>query len=346
MSEPFRVGITPDFFTDARGKFEAAVEQKLGGVADITVEPMPPQPNKTATAEALNRYDAILALGLRVTGESLRGVERLALIARWGVGYDMIDVEALTRSDVLLAITPNAVRRPVAEAILTFIFMLAKNARRQDRIVREGKWRGELNRLGVCLAGRVLGSLGCGNIAQELFRLASELGFARFLAFDPYVDPQAAARLNVELVSLEELFRQSDFLAVNCPLNAETRGLVGEPLLRLMKPTAYFINTARGPIVDQAALTRALAEGWIAGAGIDVFDQEPPDPNDPLLQRDNAVFAPHAMAWTEEIARDNSFEACDNILALARGQIPAGAVNRQVLERPGFQAKLERYRKS
>jgi phosphoglycerate dehydrogenase-like enzyme len=256
----------------------------------------------------------------------------------------MIDVPALTRSAVALAITPNAVKRPVAEAILTLIFALSKNLPEQDRVVRSGKWRGELSRLGVTLAGKTLGSVGCGNIARELFRLSASLGFARYIATDPYVSAEAARAIGVELVPLEQLFRESDYVTVNTLLNESTRGLIGETQFRLMKPGAYFINTARGPIVDQQALTRALRERWIAGAGIDVFEKEPVDPADPLLALHNVIFAPHGLAWTEEIARDNGLEACDHILSVARGEVPADLVNREVLEKPEFQRKLARYK--
>jgi phosphoglycerate dehydrogenase-like enzyme len=341
---PFRVGITPDFYTDAKGRFEAALEQKLGCVAGIECVPMPPQSDKTATAAVLDQFDAIFALGLRFTAASRRTVERVALIARWGVGYDMIDVPAATEAAVALAITPNAVKRPVAEAILTLIFALSKNLPEQDRTVRAGRWRGELSRLGVTLAGKTLGSIGCGNIARELFRLASSLGFGRFLAFDPYVTADAARTAGVDLVPLDQLLRESDYVTVNTLLNESTRGLIGEAQLRLMKPAAYFINTARGPIVDQNALTRALREKWIAGAGIDVFAQEPVDPADPLLQLDNVILAPHALAWTEELARDNSLEACDHILSVARGEAPEGLVNREVLSSPAFQRKLASFK--
>jgi phosphoglycerate dehydrogenase-like enzyme len=344
MSQLFSVGITPDFYTDAKGRFEHALESRLNGVPGLEWKPMPEQPGKRATAGAADQFDAIFALGLNFPKESMQGIERLALIARWGVGYDMIDVAAITEADVMLAITPNAVRRPVAEAILAYVFMLSKNAMEQDRVTRAGKWRGDLSRLGICLPGRTLGSLGCGNIAQEMFRLAGGLGFGRLIAHDPYADKAAADKLGVELVSMEDLFRQCDYLAINCLLNEKTRGLVGEAHFRMMKPTAFFINTARGPIVDQRALVKALEEGWIQGAGIDVFEKEPPDPNEPLLALDNVILAPHALAWTEEIARDNGLEACDNILAIARGEIPHGVVNREVIARPGFQKKLERFR--
>jgi len=122
--------------------------------------------------------------------------------------------------------------------------------------------------------------------------------------------------------------------------------MIREEQFRMMKPTAYFINTARGPIVDQAALTRALREHWIAGAGIDVFEQEPVAKDDPLLQLDNVILAPHGLAWTQEIARDNGLEACDNIIAISKGEVPLSVVNREVLSRPGFQAKLAAFRAS
>ena len=336
----FRVGITPDFYTDAKGRFEAALEQKFGNLRSIECAPMPPQPGKTATPAALNQFDAIFALGLRITASSLAGVERTILIARWGVGYDMIDVPALTAADIALAITPHAVKRPVAEAILTLIFSLSKNLREQDRIVRSGRWRGELSRLGVTLAGKTLGSVGCGNIAREMFRLASSLGFGRFLAADPFVSAEAARALGVQLVPLEQLLRESDYVTVNTLLNDSTRGLIGRDQFRLMKPTAYFINTARGPIVDLKALTLALREKWIAGAGIDVFEKEPVDPADPLLELDNVILAQHGLAWTEELARDNGLEACEHILSVSRGEVPEAVVNREVLARSGFQKKL------
>ena len=340
----FRVGITPDFYTEAKGRFEAALEHKLGNIAGIECAPMPPQPDCTATAEGLNQFDAIFALAMRITAESLRGVRRPVLIARWGVGYDMIDVAALTEADVALAITPNAVKRPVAEAILSLIFALSKNLPEQDRTVRTGKWRGQLSRLGVTLAGKTLGSIGCGNIARELFRLAASLGFGRFLASDPYVSAETARAAGVDLVPLDQLLRESDYVTVNTLLNESTRGMIGESQLRMMKPSAYFINTSRGPIVVQQALTRALGENWIAGAGIDVFEKEPVDPADPLLQLDNVILAPHGLAWTEELARDNGLEACDHILSVARGEVPDGLVNREVLSRPAFQQKLAAFK--
>lgn len=342
MSRAFRVGVTPDFYTDAEGRFETIVDSKLTGVPGLEWGPMPPQPGKIATPGALNDFDALFSLALKIDASSLKGVERLAVVARWGVGYDMIDVDALTAADVALAITPGAVRRPVAEAILSFIFALSTNLTEQDRVVRSGKWRGDLPKLGRNFRGRVLGSVGCGNIAGEMFSMARSLGFSRFIAHDPY----ARAPAGVELVSIEELLAESDFLAVNCFLNAETRGLIGEAQLRRMKPTAYLINTARGPIVQESALVKALEEGWIAGAGLDVFEQEPLPPDAPILRAPNTILTPHGLAWTEELVRDNGMEACDNILSIAHGEAPSAIVNKEVLSRPGFVRKLESYRRN
>ena len=336
--------MTPDFLVDAKGHYEQALAGKLDGVSGLVYETMPPQPGNRAQPADLDQYDALFVLKMHADAAALEGVERLAVIARWGVGYDTIDTKAMTEADVALAITPNGVRRPVAEAILTYIFALAKNLFAQDRVTRSGVWRGGLDRLGTCMEGRTLGSIGCGNIAREMFRLAKPLGFGRLLASDPYVKAEDVRELGIEMVPMEEVFRQSDFVAVNTFLSESTRGLIGAEQFRLMKPTAFFINTARGPIVREAELVTALEERWFLGAGLDVFEQEPPAKDNPLFALDNVMLSPHGLAWTEEIARDNTREACDNILAVFRGEAPHGLVNREVLARPGFQRKLERYR--
>ncbi len=341
MNPNFRAGVTPDFYTDAKGRFEDAVARELRG---IDWGPMPPQAGNRATPDGLNQFDAILALALKIDRESLRGVDRLALVSRWGVGYNMIDTAALTEADIALAITPDAVRRPVAEAIITLIFALTTNLLEQDRMVRRGKWRGDLPRLGRNIKGRVLGSVGCGNIAREMFRMAQSLGFAKLIACDPFVAPEQVRDLGIELISLEDVLRQSDFVTINTFLSKETEGMIGAAELNLMKSTAFLINTARGPIVQEAALLEALRESRIAGAGLDVFEVEPLPAASPFRDLENVILSPHALAWTEEIVRDNTVEACSHIRAIARGEIPVAVVNREVLERPGFLRKLESYK--
>jgi phosphoglycerate dehydrogenase-like enzyme len=338
----FRVGVTPDFYTDAPGLFEHVLESQLT-TAGIEWAPMPAQPGKVATAEALDQFDAIFALALKFTAESVRGLKRLALVARWGVGYDMIDTKALTEAAVALGISPNGVRRPVAEAILTFILALTTQLPAKEKLLHAGEWRKGLE-LGRNLKGRVLGSIGCGNIAQEMFRIVQSIGFGRLIAYDPYVSPEQVKSLNVELVTMDEVFCQSDFVTINTLLNESTRGLVGEPQLRAMKPGAYLINTARGPIIQEQVLIRALRERWIAGAGLDVFETEPLPLDNPLRELDNVILTPHGLAWTEEIARDNALDACNNILAVSRGELPPALVNREVANHPAFQAKLAAFK--
>ena len=339
MSESFRVGVTPDFQTQAAGLLEPALAEVLAGVAWEFL----PDTGPAATPEALDRCDAVIALGLAFPRAALDGVKRLAVIARWGVGYDRIDVPACTDNDVMLAITPEAVRRPVAEGIITLVLALAKNLLPLHRMCRAGQWRERIPRSSQNVEGKTLGSIGAGNIAGEMFRIARALGFARLLAYDPFV--QDAGEV-VEMTNLETVMRESDFVAVNCPLSEQTRGLVGTRELAWMKPTAYLINTARGPVVSQSALIEALAQGRIAGAGLDVFEHEPVESDNPLLKMDNVIVAPHAIAWTQEAFRDNSLYACRNVAAVARGEAPQHVVNRDVLDRPGCRTKLSKWRKN
>ena len=338
MVGSFRVGVTPDFQTQAKGLLEPALGEVLPGMEWEFLE----DSGGAATREALEGYDAVIALAMQFPTEALRGVERLAVIARWGVGYDRIDVGACTANDVILAITPEAVRRPVAEGILTLIFALAKNLYKLDKMCRAGYWRENLSRNSQNIEGKTLGSVGAGNIAGEMFRMARAVGFGRLLAYDPFV---SEAPEGVELTDLERVLRESDFVAVNCPLTDQTRDLISRRELAWMKPTAYLINTARGPVVHEAALVEALLEGRIAGAGLDVFETEPVESGNPLLKMDNVIVTPHAVAWTQEVFRDNSLYACRNVATVARGEAPKHVVNREVLEREGCRRKLEKWRK-
>jgi len=292
-------------------------------------------------AEQLEDFDALILLAHRFDATSVPKSGRLAVVARFGVGYDTVDVPACTANDIALVITPDGVRRPVAVSIITLILALTGKLMVKDRLARSGPpgfaARGE--HMGVGLVGKVLGSLGVGNIGAEMFRMAKPFDM-HFIAHDPFADRQVAAELGIELVSLEDLFARSDILCVNCPLSPETHHIVNAERLALMKRSAYFINTARGPIVDQAALTKVLQDKKIAGAGLDVFEQEPPDPEDPLLKLDNIIAAPHALCWTDQCFAGNGAADVKAVLDVMKGQVPRGVVNRAVLERQGFKAKL------
>ncbi len=344
MNEKFRIGLTRDFLSE-----KGTLVFKDIGLSVLDAEPrieyeFLDEYKREVAPEQIQGYDGIISLAPRFTRATFEGADRLTAIGRFGVGYEMIDLEACTDANVMLFITPEAVKRPVAESILTWMLMLSKKAVLKDQLVRQGHWQEKVHHNGTCLGDRVLGSVGFGGIAGELFRLVQPFGMARLLAYDPYGDPQKAEVLGVDLVELDDLLHESDFIAINCPLMPETHHLIGEREFGLMKPTTYFINTARGPIVDQRALYNALSQNRIAGAGIDVFEEEPPSPDEPLFALDNVILAPHAIAWTDEIFRDNGRYDCEGIVKVMHGEIPEVVVNKAVLEKLELHAKLQAYR--
>lgn len=335
MADKFRVGITRDNLkADGTPIFDQA---SLDVLSDSRIEwEFLPELEAELSQKTAARYDALAVMLAQVTRRTVSGSDRrLKLIARFGVGYDAVDVPALNDNGVLLTITPEGVRRPVASSALTFILMLAHRVPIKDWLVREGRWAERTNYMGVGLSGRVLGSIGVGNIGSELFRLATPFAM-RHMAYDPYVTQQAVAPLGVKLVGLDTLLREADFLCVNCPLNEQTRGMIGARQFSLMKSTAFFVNTARGPIVDERALHQALATNVIAGAAIDVFEQEPTPAHNPLLELDNLIVTPHHICLTDECINTvaaSVFSACRD---LAYGRVPKNVVNQQVLGRVAY----------
>jgi phosphoglycerate dehydrogenase-like enzyme len=295
-------------------------------------------------AEQLVDYDVLISLKPRVTAQSLGKASRLCAIGRCGVGYDNVDLEACTENGTAVYITPGGVIRPVGESIVLLMLALSHNLMVKDRLVRQGQWAQSTIRLGREPRQRVVGTIGLGNIAAEAIRLLKVFDVARFLAFDPYASGERASHLGVDMVSLEELLRASDYVLVNCPLTPETRGLLGKPQFALMKPDAVIINTARGPIIQEAALIFALESGRIGGAALDVFEKEPLSADSPLMAMDNVILSSHSIAWSEELFRDMGRIDCEGALAVYRGEAPQHVVNPQVLTRPAFLQKLETYK--
>jgi phosphoglycerate dehydrogenase-like enzyme len=182
-----------------------------------------------------------------------------------------------------------------------------------------------------------------GNIGRELFRVAQPFGMT-FIAHDPYADPGQAAQLGVELVELDDVFRRADFVSINCPLTESTRHLVNRERLHLMKPDAYLINTSRGPLVDQSALTQVLRSGRIAGAGLDVLETEPPEADDPILTLDNVIITPHALCWTDQLFQGNGRADVVAVMKVISGELPTGIVNREIVSSPVWVDRLAGYR--
>jgi phosphoglycerate dehydrogenase-like enzyme len=291
----------------------------------------------------LSGLDGAVLLGERITSASFPNSDRLAIFARMGVGFDTLDLEACTARDVVVTTTPDAVRRPMAVAVLTSMLALSTHLMAKDRMTRQGPagWQQRHEHHGLGLVGRTLGVVGIGNIGAEVLRVVRPLEM-RLIAHDPYVTAEHAASLGAELVELDELFRQADVVSINCPLSEETRHLVNARTLGLMKPTAFLINTSRGGTLDQAALYDALAERRIAGAALDVMAPEPTPESELLNRLDNVILTPHALGWTDQTWRSMAEINMAAFRAVLAGRAPENVVNKEVLERPGFRAKLKR----
>ncbi len=331
MNRPFRVGITRDFLA----------EDGTLSYGDIGLSIFDETPNLEFTflekntaeilSEQIHGYDGLLVLSPNITVASLKNNPQLRIVARFGVGYDSVDVEACTRNGTLLTITPNAVRRPVAVSALTFLLSLSHKLLIKDRLTRSGNWNQRLAHMGQGLSHRTLGVIGVGNIGKEVFRMAKHLDM-NFIGYDPYTKQESVDDLEVQMRSLDEVMSEADYLVVCCTLVPETHHLIDAKRLSLMKSSAYIINVSRGPVIDQTALYKALADNQIQGAGLDVFEEEPIDPADPLLALENVILAPHALCWTDQFFEAIGYEACQSIANVATGRRPEGIVNEAALK--------------
>src|SRR5689334_4357258 len=335
----FRVGITRDTLrADGTSIFDARALQIFDD-AKLQWEFIP-ENVKELTAAHGAQYDGLCVLNPKVPAAVVSGSDkRVKIIARMGVGYDSVDVKACTENGVVLTNTPDGVRRPVATSILALMLALSHKIFTKDSLTRTGRWAETTNHMGVGLTGKTVGSIGVGNIGGELHRIIAPLEM-QHIAYDPYMKPEDAAKLRVRLVDRETVFREADFVFVNTPLTSETRGSIGARELSLMKPTAYFINTSRGPIVDEKALSAALANRRIAGAALDVFEVEPVAGDNALLKLDNVIVTPHSICWTDEFFRNNAESAFRSVVAIAAGKTPTFVVNRDVLRAENLRVRL------
>jgi len=336
----FKVGVTGEL-VDARGEpaFGREPLAALDAAEHLEWEWLP-KGVREITADHAAAYDALYISASRVPAAAVARADlRLKLVSRHGVGYDNVDVAAMSRAGVLVANTPNAVTRPVATMALTLVCALAHRLMAKDRITRAGRWNDRLDLMGMGLTGRTLGVVGAGRIGKELLRMARVFDL-KLLAADPHADELELAYIGARKASLDEVMAESDFVVVACLLNEETRGLVGAAELARMKPTAYLVNVARGPIVDEKALYAALAARRIAGAGLDVFEEEPTPPSNPILELDNVIVTPHALCWTDELFRNIARSAIGAVVAVHGGRRPQFLVNPEALAHPRVSAWL------
>ncbi|MGI9477668.1 MAG: 2-hydroxyacid dehydrogenase [Hyphomicrobiaceae bacterium] len=328
----FKIGSTRDLMTAAGEPcFPTTAFDVLKDNPDISWQWLDETVDEI-TPQLMAAYDGLHVNLPMVKASCVAGGDvRCKIIARNGVGYDTVDVDAMTAAGVIVTNTPIAVRRPVAVATLTLLFALAGRLFDKDRLVRTGRWNDRTDYMGTGLTSRRLGLIGAGSIGQEIMRLAAPF-FGDVVAFDPYADSSAVAAAGGRLVSFDEVLTTSDFVTVCCLLTDETRHLMNAAAFAQMKPTAYYLNVGRGPIHDEAALVAALQSGTIAGAGLDVTEQEPIANDSPLIGMANTIITPHALCWTDECFEDIARTALQSIVDVSQGLRPVHVVDGSAAE--------------
>ncbi len=283
------------------------------------------------------RFAAVLVVGgAPMTREFLSALPRLKGLVRGGIGVDAVDVGAATDLGIVVANVPDFCTDEVAEHTFALIFAVARKIAPIDRRVRQGQWRGLIPTqiLPIYrLRGQTLGVVGMGKIGRMVAQKARALGM-NVVGFDPYLPPDVAAAIGVPLASLDELLRQADVVSLHVPLTSETRHLINARTLAMMKSQSMLINVARGPIVDEAALQKALESGHLAGAGLDVLEQEPPAPSNGLFRFENVVFTCHYASCSVEAYAGLRHQISEQVAEILRGEFPRNLVNREVMNLP------------
>ena len=292
--------------------------------------------------EAVRGADVVMIGGFRVDAAMVGAMDRARMICGFGHGFEGVDVDAATRAGILVANAAHICHLEVANHAAALILALNRKLVQYDRAMRQGVWDRPAGRPITPLDGETAGLVGLGAIGQALARRLQPFGL-RVIAYDPHVEEHVPRELGVRMVGdLHALLGESDWVSVQVPLNSETRHLLGERELRAMKRTAYLVNCCRGGVIDEAALTRALEGGWIAGAGLDVFEHEPTDPANPLLRFENVVATPHAAGESTESAALSARVASRQAAAVLRGEWPDRVVNPAVYGRLLAAGRLSR----
>jgi D-3-phosphoglycerate dehydrogenase len=282
--------------------------------------------------EAVRDADVALCGGEPYTEEVFANAPKLKMVIRYGIGVDTIDLEAATKHGVVVGYLPDFCIREVANHALLHILACAKRMRQLDHTMRTDGWgaaKALLKPMGP-IHGETVGLIAFGNIARSLVERLKVLEMD-VIAYDPFLPDEVFQQAGVESVSLDELAARSDYVSCHLPLNDRTQGMVDADLLSKMKPTAYFVNTSRGGVVNEADLIAALAEGSIAGAGLDVFEEEPIGPEHPFCQMDNVVLTPHTASYSDKTMEVQRRRIGRDALAVCRGGLPDFVANPEVL---------------
>jgi D-3-phosphoglycerate dehydrogenase len=270
--------------------------------------------------------DAIINQYAPFTRKVIKSLKKCKIISRYGVGVDNIDLEAATECNIIVANVPDYCTDEVSTHALSLILSCARAITILDKKVRQKNWGFSLDKPLFRTEGQTLGILGLGRIARMVLQKASGFGF-KTIAYDPYI---SKVESNVEMVSLKRLLSSSDFLTIHAPLTEETKHVIGEKELKMMKNTAYLINTSRGLLIDEKALHKALKERWIAGAALDVMEKEPPDWRNPLFSLENIIITPHISFYSEESYIELKTKAAAAVLSVLTGNKPISVVNKEI----------------
>jgi D-3-phosphoglycerate dehydrogenase len=318
------VAVTDHVFPDldqereilTRAGHELRFERNAVSVEEVTV--------------AVAGADAVLNCYSRMPGDVIRTLDRCRIIARYGIGVDTIDLDAANERGIVVTNVPDYCIDEVSDHALSLALALARGVTLLDRRVRTGSWTPTDARPLHRIRGRTLGLVGFGRIARALAVKAAALGY-HVVATDPYIADDAVRDAGVEPLSFDELLERADVVSMHVPLTDESHHLFGFEALAKMKPGAILVNTSRGPLVDTAALRDALASGHLGGAALDVLEQEPPAPDEPLLQRDDVVITPHAGFYSEESVRELQRKAVEQVVDALAGRRPTYALNADVV---------------
>jgi D-3-phosphoglycerate dehydrogenase len=276
--------------------------------------------------------DGIVTQYAMITPRVIAELKNCKVISRYGVGLNTIDVPAATQAGICVANVPDASIEDVSDHAAAMMLTLARGINLLDAAVRAGRWSYAEAKPLYRMKGRTLGLLSFGQISQTLARKMASFG-VNIIAHDPYANAAVAEKLGVKLVDAETLYRQSDILSIHVPLTDSTKGMVGAGQLALMKPTAILINTARGPVIDQAALIKALQDKKIAAAGLDVFETEPLGADHPFTRMPNVVLSPHSAWYSEQSEIELRTRTTQNVVDVMQGRLPTYHVNREVTPR-------------
>ncbi|MDI3500332.1 MAG: glyoxylate reductase [Thermoanaerobacter sp.] len=306
----------------------------LREIADIKVwqEELPP-PREVLLKE-VKEVDGLLSLLTdKIDAELMDRAKKLKIVSNYAVGYDNIDLEEATKRGIMATNTPGVLTETTADLAFALLMATARRIVEGDKFVRAGKWKtwGPMLLLGQDIYGATLGLIGLGRIGYAVAKRAK--GFdMKVMYYDQVRNEKAEQELGLEFVTLEKLLKESDFVSIHVPLTPQTRHLINEKTLSLMKKNAILINTARGPVVDEKALYEALVNNRIAGAGLDVMDPEPPSMDNPLLKLDNVILLPHIASASVATRTKMAIMAAENLVAGLKGEIPPNLLNKEVLK--------------